>query len=339
MSDTDASFIDRHRTTINWLLEPENPSVRHRTLLDLMKYPDDDQRVLEAKAAIQQSRPVLKLLRQQRPDGTWSWPTDWKQGSLWTEKGTIFSLLLLGELGATCTEGTDRAFDHLHKHFQLESGLISYKAVKTRRRYQSQSTSFWCITAVTLRAALLLGYTDHPLVHKALSFFETFQNEKGGWYCSAYSRNPEKVQPRNCYMGIIKVLNALSLIPSHKRSKKLRLLIKQGVSTCLENRVHFYRVDRHGQPTMKRAWRKFAFPRYWRSDTLEATNVLIHLGVRDKRLSDALDFIQSKQQPDGRWLLDFSETKRAWIQIEHEGKTSKWISLRALSTLLNAGKT
>jgi hypothetical protein len=301
-----------------------------------MKCRDDDQRVLEAKVDIQKSYPVLKLLQQQRPNGAWS--TDSKHGSLWSEKGTIFSLLLLAELGAVRTEGTDQAFDYLHKHCQLESGLLSYREVKTQKRYQSLSTSLWCITAVTLRAALLLGYKDHPLVHEALSFFENFHDEQGGWECSAYSRNPEKVQPPNCYMGTIKALNAFRLILPHERSKKLRAIIKQAVSTCLENQVYLYRVDRNGQPTKKRAWLKFAFPRYWRSDTLEATNALLQLGVRDKRLSDALDLIQSKQQSDGRWLLDFSETARAWIQIEQVGKPSKWITLFGLSTLLDANR-
>ncbi len=329
-------FIEKNQTTINWLLETETPSVRYRTLLYLMKCRDDDQRVMEAKAEIQKSNPVLKLLRQQHSSGAWF--ADSKYGSSWSEKGTIFSLLLLAELGAERSESTDRAFDYLHNHVQLQSGLMNYNEVKTQRRYQSPSTSLWCITAVILRAALLLGYKDHPLVHRALSFFENFHDNEGGWECSAYSKNPEKVQPPNCYMGTIKALNAFRLIPPHEQSKKLRAIIKQAVSTCLENRVYLYRVDSNGQPAMKRSWQKFAFPRYWRSDTLEATNILIQMGVRDKRLSDALDLIQSKQQSDGRWLLDFSETTRAWIQIEQVGKPSKWITLFGLSTLLDANR-
>ncbi len=104
----------------------------------------------------------------------------------------------------------------------------------------------------------------------------------------------------------------------------------------MENHVCFYRVDAKGQPASKRAWSKFAFPRYWRSDTLEAADVLADLGVQDIRLKEALDIIISKEQTGGRWNMDFSETKRAWVTIENEGQASKWVTLRALRVLKRA---
>jgi hypothetical protein len=137
-------------------------------------------------------------------------------------------------------------------------------------------------------------------------------------------------------MGGIKALSAFSLIPRNRWSKRLRAIIDQEVEACLDSRVCFYRIDPKGQPAIKRAWLKFAFPRYWRSDALEATDVLTGLGVRDRRIQDAVDLIRSKQQSDGRWLLDFSETKRAWVQLDEEGAPSKWVTLRALRTLHNA---
>jgi hypothetical protein len=191
----------------------------------------------------------------------------------------------------------------------------------------------WCITAVTLRAALLLGHADHPLAQAAISFLEENHEDKGGWHCSVYSSDPTKVRPPNCYMGGIKALSAFSLIPPNKRSKKLRAIIDQEVETCLQNHIYYYRIDSKGQPAIKRAWLKFAFPRYWRSDALEAMDVLSALAVHDERMQDALDLIRSKRQSDGNWILDFSETKRAWAQIEEERVPSKWVTLRALRVL------
>jgi hypothetical protein len=236
-------------------------------------------------------------------------------------------------MGVEAGQATRKAFDFLHEHYQLPTGRITYRPADNPRRKQDTSTWMWCITAIALRAALLLGHADHPLVEAAVDFFEETHEDKGGWHCSAYSGNPVKVRPPNCYMGGIKALSAFSLIPPNMRSKKLRAIINQEVETCLENRVYFYRVDSEGQPAVKRGWLKFAFPRYWRSDALEAMDVLTSLGVHDKRMQDALDLIRSKRQSDGSWILDFSETKRTWLQIDEERAPSKWITLRALRVL------
>lgn len=331
MSKMKSKFLTQNQETIEWLLTPDNPSVQWRTLQDLMQKPVDHADVVKARAAIQRSTVVQELLRHE-VNGVWPMPNR----GLWVESGPIYSLLLLGELGAKRNESITRTLDHLREHYQRDSGLITYRPVKGTRTYDKNPTFAWCITAVLLRAALLLNCVDHPLVAQALAFLEEHHQEKGGWYCSVYSGDPKKVRPPNCYMGTIKALSALSLIPARKRSKRQRAIIQQEVETCLDNHVYFYRVDKQGQPKARPAWTKFSFPRYWRSDALEATDVLTSLGIRDMRLKEGFTLIESKRQLDGRWLLDFSETKRALVQLEKEGQPSKWVTLRALRTLSKA---
>jgi len=326
---TTGPILTQYGPTVEWLLEPDDPSVRFRALQDLMDRAPTDAAVTEAQEAIQRSAPICELLSHQQLDGSWHGT----RGDLWDERGSVFSLLILGELGATPTPDAHKALDFLHEHHQLPTGRLSYRRVDTPRARESQSTWMWCMTAVALRAALLLGHGDHPFAQRAIAFFEERHEAKGGWFCSVYSGNPAKVRPPNCYMGTIKALGAFSLIPPGKRSKKLRAIIDQEVATCLDSRVYWYRVNPKGQPAIKRAWLKFAFPRYWKSDALEAADVLTSLDVRDSRLQDAIELIRSKQQPDGRWHLDFSETKRAWVQLDTEGAPSKWVTLRALRTL------
>jgi hypothetical protein len=276
---------------------------------------------------------VVDLLRHQEADGSWHGP----RGNIWEEKGTVFSLLILGELGAVGTPSTEKALDHLRERYQMSNGRIAYRRVDTGRRRETDSTWMWCVTAVTLRAALLLGHFGHPLVQYGTAFFEENYDEKGGWPCSTYSGNPAKVRPANCYMGTIKALSAFSAIPEGKRSKRIGEIMQHEIETCLENHVCFYRIDKKGRPALKRGWLKFAFPRYWRSDALEAVDVLTGLGVRDVRLNEAIDIVKSKETAEGRWNLDLSETKRAWISIEEEGRPSKWVTLRALRSLLRYG--
>ncbi len=56
---------------IPWLLEPENPSVRYWTLLDVLDRAADDPEVQTARAAILNFPPVAELLAAQKPDGHW----------------------------------------------------------------------------------------------------------------------------------------------------------------------------------------------------------------------------------------------------------------------------
>ena len=55
---------------IAWLLEPENPSVRYRTLTELLDQGGSEE-ALEAKRAIAASAPVSRLLQAMHPDGYW----------------------------------------------------------------------------------------------------------------------------------------------------------------------------------------------------------------------------------------------------------------------------
>jgi hypothetical protein len=322
-------FQNAYKSTIEWLLAPSNPSVRYRALVDLEDLPKDHPDVQRAHGAVQKSDLAQEIFKHQLDEGSWKG----QRGDIWEEKGTVFSLLLLAELGVTGSDLTERALDYLYHKFQLPSGRFTYRPFRRITERETTSTWMWCITAAVLRAGVLLGHLKHPAVNNAIRFFEENYREEGGWYCSTYSGDSSKVRPANCYMGTIKALGAFSAIPSGKRSKRLHAIIDEQVNTCLENEVCFYRMNPKGQPSIKRAWLKFAFPRYWRSDTLEAVDVLTTLGTRDSRMEKAIAIIKEKMQSDRRWLMDFSETKRAWVQIENEGMPSKWITLRALRIL------
>ena len=47
---------------IDWLLEPENPSLRYRTLVDLLDRPVNDSEVLQSKKEINEFQPVKIIL-------------------------------------------------------------------------------------------------------------------------------------------------------------------------------------------------------------------------------------------------------------------------------------
>jgi len=76
----------------------------------------------------------------------------------------------------------------------------------------------------------------------------------------------------------------------------------------------------------------------YQTDALEITHLLVGLGVRDKRLHEAISLIRSKRQPDDRWLLQDTFNGKYLVDIEQKGSPSKWITLKALCVLMNYGK-
>jgi hypothetical protein len=78
----------------------------------------------------------------------------------------------------------------------------------------------------------------------------------------------------------------------------------------------------------------FGFPLSYRIDVLETTAVLAELGYgNEPSLGNALQFILSKQDSQGRWKMEKTLNGKMWADIEEKGKPSKWVTLRALRVL------
>ena len=85
-------------------------------------------------------------------------------------------------------------------------------------------------------------------------------------------------------------------------------------------------------------WWKFGFPVFYVTDILQIAEALTGLGYgKDPRLSRALDFIRGKQDPQGRWNLEYDYTGKTWIDFGPKKQPNKWVTLRALRVLKAAG--
>ena len=57
---------------LDWLLEEKEPSIRYRTLTELLDKPDDDWEVIAAKEKMVNSKTALRLLAKQDENGLWA---------------------------------------------------------------------------------------------------------------------------------------------------------------------------------------------------------------------------------------------------------------------------
>jgi hypothetical protein len=71
----------------------------------------------------------------------------------------------------------------------------------------------------------------------------------------------------------------------------------------------------------------------YQTDALELLGILEKLGYRDERMREAVDLVVSKQDSEGRWVLESTFNGRFQTSIERKGEPSKWITLKALTAL------
>jgi hypothetical protein len=82
------------------------------------------------------------------------------------------------------------------------------------------------------------------------------------------------------------------------------------------------------------AFTRLAFPTWWHYDVLRALDYLRRAGVApDDRVAEAIDLVASKRDGDGRWPLEVRYAGPMPIELETEGRPSRWNTLRALRVL------
>ena len=71
----------------------------------------------------------------------------------------------------------------------------------------------------------------------------------------------------------------------------------------------------------------------YQTDALDILGILTKLGYHDDRMQETVDLVISKQDDQGRWILENTFNGRFQVSIEQKGKPSKWITLNALRAL------
>ena len=319
--------------TIGWLLEKDNPSVRYFTLINLLGKDLNDQEVVSARQAIMREGPVPRILAAQNDDGSWGLPD-----KFYTDKysGTVWCLLILAELAAQPDDNQVRkACEFILKHpYNAESGGFSYvESAKTGGGLPSSVIP--CLTGNMVYSLIQLGYLDDSRVQKALSWITTWQRaddgDGGAPAGSAYDRLEMCWGRHSCHMGVAKALKALAAVPVERRSPEISGKIGELAEYFLVH--HLFRKSLNLQEVSKPGWLRLSFPLMYQTDILELLGIFASLGIHDERLGEAIEKLAAKKQADGRWIMETSMDDRIPVRFDPKGKASKWMTLRALTTL------
>jgi hypothetical protein len=329
---------DQDRTAVDWLSQSPLPEIRFLTARDLSGAGAAKARALALD--IYTTGATAHILRHMNPAGYWV-----KPGAGYTPKykGTVWSLIALSQIGAAATadKRIDTACRYLLDHTLTEAGQFSTNG--------SASGTADCLQGNLCAALLDLGIED-PRLEKAFDWMARSVTGEGiasmqeknapvRYYagkcgpcfaCGANNKLP-------CAWGAAKVMLALSKLPAKKRTGLTDRAIRVGVDFFLgiDPLTAEYPCGWAVKPSSN--WWKFGFPVFYVTDTLQIAEVFAGLGMlKDKRLKHLLEYIRSKQQPDGSWLLEYDYTGKTWTNFGAKKQPNPWVTLRAARVIKEA---
>ena len=324
-------------SSLAWLLEKEDPCVRYLTLRDLFKKKECDSELIEARKVAHQQGPIPLILAKMDPEGFWMKPGP---GYGPKYKSTVWSLLLLAQLGASINED-DRiktACSYLLEHALASGGQFSYN--------REPSGTIDCLQGNLCYALSELGCTDPRLI----SAFEWMARTVTGegispatdrkapvryyaykcapiFACGANSKMP-------CSWGAAKVMMAFGNLPMNARTSQIESAIQVGVNFLLGTDPAKAEYPNGVNDHPSRNWWKFGFPVFYITDILQIVEALVKLGYgKDPRLENALEMILNKQDENGRWLLEYDYAGKTWRSYGKLNEPNKWVTLRALRVI------
>ena len=310
-------------SVIEWLLDGD-PAIRWQVLQDLTDAPPDE--VAAERSRVEHEGWGAQLLALEDPDGLWAggacFPGSYtgdEPGQPWT--ATMHTLQTLQLLGLDPgSESARRAIALVAEHGHWEHA--------GQRYFDGEVEP--CINGRTIETGAYFGVEVAPIVERVLGE----RLEDGGWNCEA-----ENGSVRSSFDTTIDVLDGLlELELASGGSPELTAARRSGEEYLLERRL--FRRKSTGE-VVKPAYLEFAFPYYWHYDVLRALDYFRRSGAEpDPRMAEAVEIVRSKEQPDGRWLLDRVYPGRVHFELEDGiGRPSRWNTLRALRVLRWSGSS
>lgn len=327
MGGSVARTTKKAKAVRDWLLEPDQPSVRYLTLTQLLHRPEDDPEVRAAKADIARKGWAADILAKQDPAGWWV-----REEKLYRPKytSTNWMLLVLSDLGLTKEDPRiARACDLWIRQMASTDGAFAPFGGKS---------GHLCTAGNTARALVKFGYGDHPKVRSTFEWLVDHADKKGGWSCFGSGRNLDSWEG----------LSAFAVYPREKWTAEMDRVVEQGAEFFLERELH-----RQGDPY--KPWYRTHYPVHYYYDLLVGLDLLTSLGYADDpRLGHAIAWLKKRRRSDGRWNLDAAHpdvegSMREYIQkhpkeftpvaLEKAGEPSKMITLKALCVLDRLGES
>lgn len=318
-----------------WLLDGEEPAVRHRALQELLDLPATHPDVVAARAAAMASAPIATILAAQDPEGWWVRP-----GGGYSPKyrSTVWSLMFLDQLGA---DGADprihAACEYVLDHSQASNGGF---ASASGQRPAQPSHAIHCLNGNLLRALIGLGWLEDQRVQRSLDWQVAAITGEGDvrWYRSGTSGPGFQCAINEhlpCGWGAAKAVLALARVPVAARSAAVTRALEVGVEFLLSVDPATARYPMGwGNTEPSKNWFKLGFPSGYVADILQVMEGVCEAGFgADPRLAGAVEWLLEQQDAGGRFPNRYRYTGRMHVDLDRGRGPSRWVTLRAARVL------
>lgn len=303
--------------TIDWLLDSD-PAIRWQAIRDLT---DTSPAAIAAeRARVSREGIGAEILACQEPDGTWRRVNT----PVWLS--TLFTFLLLRATGVDSAQPAAEAaaarLDAGVRWNDLE-GCWELRPSETGGNTFFEGEEEPCINGGALALGASFGRPTGSLARRLVGE----QLEDGGWNCEAPKSTRSSFHTTICVLeGLLEYERAVGSAPEIAAARR------RGEEYLLERGL--YRRRSTGE-VANPEFLEIAFPPRYHYDVLRALDYFRAAGAApDARMSNAVHFVESRRQADGRWLLERSYDEALAAPFgESVGQPSRWNTLRALRVL------
>ncbi len=281
------------QSILDWLLEEETPEVRLRTLKEYMKLPDDDEKVIECKNRLLQSKVYERALKKLRKDKPWD---------------KFDAIMAFAEWGLTRKDIGKDIDDEVF-------GLI-----------QSTGFKMLCGEPYLLRNLVKLGYDQEDIVKNEIDCILSGIKEDGGFGC--ISTNKKINDPRKPHKSCARLTVEYLLLVAELHLRGYRTDCESKLVQYFTKRNIFYRTD-----DMKTPMVEVMLGTFYPSDPIKvgAQNILYALRVLGCRPDSAAmqagyKVLDQHRKENGRYILTASKSVPAF-KVGNVGEENKWVTL------------
>ncbi len=301
-------------SVIGWLTEKENPSLRYRTMVELLDLPETDPDVKSTKKQIVNYTPVKKMLDAMHPDGYWEElnPRSKKvfgDGVVYQKNTTHFILAYLAELGLTKEHPLVNKAANRYLSLQQPDGDFL-------RHYS-------CLYGMNTRTFIRLGFKEDKRVMKTIELMKKSVRWDNGYLCETHEGKRKRRPVKSCVRGSAKILYALTELPEMWEEQ----FAKQIVEYFLNRNVLYTSSDKQVRVS-KEAGHTF-FPFTWRFGLIDVLLPLSKMGYgKDTRVQSAWKVLNEHKTKQEEYLLDIDAKCKYW-KVGKRGAPNKWITFYA----------
>lgn len=334
----------KYRVVINKLLNSENPSIKWKTLVNILGEDPNSKKIKKLEELIKQSSTIRSLLSNMSDTGkitSFRNVYDKWQGAHWV-------LASLADIGypkndESLYQAKEQVLSHwlspyYYKEFEAKTKTDAYKKegvpiMEGRyRRCASQQ-------GYALYYLIKLGLVDERIHHLAERLLH-WQWPDGGWNCD---KNPKATKSTFIHTAIS--MRGLGIYGKEYEQKEAEDAAKKAVEVLLKRKLYKKQSD---DTIIKEEFTLLHYPLYWHYDILGGLKIIAELGqVQDPRCTEAIELLISKYIKDEGWPAESKYYKTSnELKLGNDyvnwGGTSKkkmneWVTVDALYVLKEAG--